>query len=552
MPKGISRITSIVPTIEGRQLLLLRSIGSLMGQQLPEGVEHEILISFDSQSEEQAKQTMEAVKALKYGTSTNAHIRLIRRTKGLSGVAEARNRALQEATGDVIYFLDDDDLALPSCLASLTEWMLSSQADFAAGDYQITEEDENGEVLSSTHISLSRTWLVYEQILVRNMVPMGAYLIRKDLIRRNFNPALQTLEDWLFLLDNIESCNVSLLDELVVDIRRASTRVGGHRNLTEYHPQQLRDHLLVYGLHPSTEVSEERGGWLERLEKLSNRIASTSFLLAENRTPDPLPAVIERGKIKYLILNKQETIQRSILQHGSFEGHLAMLTCNLIEQTGKAGDIVDVGANQGTYSIAVAKRLKTRRVHAYEAQKCVFMHLCANVLLNRCDNVSPHHLAIGNHEKHGSTVQVPALDPFHENYTGSVSIDREVVKMRRSIAGVAEPWDMATSFESVQLRELDELLVDVTIACIKIDVEGAELDVLKGAHNLLLVHKPLLLFESWSLEEFLHSQTQLLEHVVEQGYALLQIESDFLAYGPDQIAPEALVRCLRNSGLSVQ
>ena len=82
MPKGISRITSIIPTIEGRQLLLLRSIESLIIQQLPEGVEHEILISFDSLNKEQAKQIMDAVEALKDKTSTDTPIRLIHRTTG--------------------------------------------------------------------------------------------------------------------------------------------------------------------------------------------------------------------------------------------------------------------------------------------------------------------------------------------------------------------------------------------------------------------------------------------------------------------------------------
>jgi FkbM family methyltransferase len=552
MSRGISRITSIVPTIEGRRLLLLRSIGSLLDQELPEGLENEILISFDSLNQNEARQTLEAVVKLQGKASKRTYIRLISRSVGPGGVAEARNLALREATGEAIYFLDDDDITLPNSLSILAEWMRSSQAGFVAGDHRITEEDEGGSILSSTEFNLSRTWLIYEQLLVNNMVPMGAYLIRKDLIRRHFNPALRSLEDWLFLLDNINSSNVSICEELVVDIRRASTRAGGHRNPVEWDPQVLRDSLLIYGLHPSTELSNERAQRLQQLEKLSNRIASATMLIAENSTPDELPAVIGRGELKYLILNKQETIQRSIFLSGGFEEHLAMLTCHLIEQTNKQGDIIDVGANQGTYSLAVAKRLKDRTVHAYEAQKSVFMHLCANVLINRCTNITPHHLAIGHEQKQGRTVQVPVLDPYSENYIGSVSIDREVVEKRRGISGIAEPWDSATAYESVPLRELDQLLIDRTIACIKIDVEGIELDVLQGAHNLLQTQRPLLLFESWPLEEFHESQAQLLEHLVEQGYLLLRIDSDFLAYQPDQLDHETLVRCLRNSGLTVR
>jgi FkbM family methyltransferase len=48
----------------------------------------------------------------------------------------------------------------------------------------------------------------------------------------------------------------------------------------------------------------------------------------------------------------------------------------------------------------------------------------------------------------------------------------------------------------VELRRLDELIPeDITIDFIKIDVEGAEFGVLKGAEKLLLKDKPLIVFE---------------------------------------------------------
>jgi FkbM family methyltransferase len=48
----------------------------------------------------------------------------------------------------------------------------------------------------------------------------------------------------------------------------------------------------------------------------------------------------------------------------------------------------------------------------------------------------------------------------------------------------------------VELKKLDEVVgSDIKIDLIKIDVEGAEFNVLKGAKNLLKQHKPLVVFE---------------------------------------------------------
>jgi len=48
----------------------------------------------------------------------------------------------------------------------------------------------------------------------------------------------------------------------------------------------------------------------------------------------------------------------------------------------------------------------------------------------------------------------------------------------------------------VEKRTLDSIIpVNEIINCIKIDVEGGEFDVLKGAENLLKKHKPIILFE---------------------------------------------------------
>ena len=179
------------------------------------------------------------------------------------------------------------------------------------------------------------------------------------------------------------------------------------------------------------------------------------------------------------------------------------------------------------------------------------MHLCANVLINQCNTISATRVAIGNPTKKGQMARVPILDVYQENYTGSVSIDLDVVLKRRSIPGVAEPWDNADLFEDVSLLALDDLLAGSKVAFVKIDVEGTEFDVLKGCHNILSNSKPYLFFECWDLPGFEDTQAKLLEYVQGMNYELLRISTDFLAFCPDLIDREDLYCCLRGSGLTV-
>ena len=128
----------------------------------------------------------------------------------------------------------------------------------------------------------------------------------------------------------------------------------------------------------------------------------------------------------------------------------------------RAGDIVaDVGANIGDVAIVCARTVGPRgTVHAFEPHPRVFGWLGQNVELNRLENVQLTNAALG--ERDG------ALD---------VSNDRRDDMNRLLPAGGGI---------SVPVRRLDDLLEGAErIDLLKIDVEGFELFVLRGAPRVL-------------------------------------------------------------------
>ena len=128
----------------------------------------------------------------------------------------------------------------------------------------------------------------------------------------------------------------------------------------------------------------------------------------------------------------------------------------------RAGDVVaDVGANIGDVAIVCARTVGTRgRVHAFEPHPRVFGWLGQNVELNGLANVKLTNTALG--ERDGS------LD---------ISNDRrdDMNRLLPDGGGI-----------SVPVRRLDDLLQGVQrVDLLKIDVEGFELFVLRGAPRVL-------------------------------------------------------------------
>lgn len=97
-------------------------------------------------------------------------------------------------------------------------------------------------------------------------------------------------------------------------------------------------------------------------------------------------------------------------------------------------------------------------------------------------------------QRFGSEVQLLNYALGKEDTTTSFNF----VKTNPSYSGLKErkyPKQEQIEKIEVAVRRLDGLLPDEKIDLIKIDVEGAELDVLKGAETILKKEKPYLIFE---------------------------------------------------------
>ncbi len=169
--------------------------------------------------------------------------------------------------------------------------------------------------------------------------------------------------------------------------------------------------------------------------------------------------------------------------------------------------VLDVGAHAGYYTLLMAKQVgKDGKVIAFEPNRLVRELLLKNIKLNEYDYVTVSPFALFSRE--GTTV-LETLDSSN---------------MRLSLDSAA------SNKEQVVMREFDRCTIELgvdRVDLIKIDVEGAEFDVLQGMRELLDKHHPALLIEVHfeGLTQFGHTSPELLDFVRSFGYVIEPIWS---------------------------
>ncbi|MCU0561213.1 MAG: FkbM family methyltransferase [Desulfobacterales bacterium] len=152
---------------------------------------------------------------------------------------------------------------------------------------------------------------------------------------------------------------------------------------------------------------------------------------------------------------------------------------------------VDVGANLGIHALVLAACVgKGGKVHAFEPVPSICARLAENLKLNGVANVELHPEALGN----ASGEVVFDANPSDFNIgKGRVTSQGNVI---------------------VPIDTLDECLREepLPVSLIKIDVEGHELEVLKGGVDTLEKQRPVLVMEFNPSEYSLREIRQLIPH----------------------------------------
>lgn len=245
-------------------------------------------------------------------------------------------------------------------------------------------------------------------------------------------------------------------------------------------------------------ISKELPGW--------GRVYQT-FVGSYDKNPiwkDAAPHVI-RDKLcgYYRVVDLREWADRSLFFLKRWYDLEAALVVK--DFVGPGDHVVDVGANYGHFTMAAAAAVGPQgRVTSFEPNPGSFARLQTHIGLNRLSHVRPFQMGLSDAE--GTlTLSVPRIN------SGEASFG---------------PSDYDDIYQvSCRVGTLDDVIAGKAVDFIKIDVEGFECNVIKGARETISNSRPLVLTEvvDRHLERANSSRTDLLTLMKSLDYTPVSI-----------------------------
>ena len=340
---------------------------------------------------------------------------------------------------------------------------------------------------------------------ISGAAPLGGYLATLDRTARPAEAGLEALQvrlrvregtvglgllnadgtAFLEAVDGFESGDPAVVTFLIRGMQNVGSLVlrnAGHSavvvELLSAESFQLKDAAAIVNAHTFPDEVTPCAGWNRYYGRFGATAAEGVRQLVFEELREPMVMRWRHG-LQVLITPGEET-SRALFVSGAYEP-TSMLALQRFLFPGTV--LFDVGANIGLYTLVGSRHVgATGHVYAFEPSSRERAILEQNVTRNHCDNVTVIPAAAADRAGTG-TLRVAAGQHRGQNTLAptfaypSVSVARE---------------------ESVSLVSLDELWRAQTLRrpdVLKIDAEGSELRVLRGAMGLLRDAMPVVVFE---------------------------------------------------------
>jgi FkbM family methyltransferase len=203
--------------------------------------------------------------------------------------------------------------------------------------------------------------------------------------------------------------------------------------------------------------------------------------------------VSDREKVTFYLPHKRDYIQQIIIVKKSFY-ELTYLR-NIERYIDNKSVIIDIGSNIGNHAVYFGKIKNVKKMYLFEPNEDAFSVLKKNIQINGLNNITNlYDFALGS-----------------KNSKAEIDLDGSSLKnLGRTSIKESDKGD-------IEIKKLDNIeITEDTVDLIKIDVEGFEIEVIKGALETINRYKPVIWVEAFEnnyeiVKELLESESYYLK-----------------------------------------
>lgn len=228
-------------------------------------------------------------------------------------------------------------------------------------------------------------------------------------------------------------------------------------------------------------------------------------------------------KIKYVpgqglfYLTEKNDVVENHLRRGGWEKGVQKIMSQYLDPN---KNVIDIGAYVGSHTVHLAKALKDGVVYAFEPQWNIRRKLEGNLMLNEVKNARVFAYALGSENEKSHMNLSPKTNK------GATTICSSKINSTGSKCSLN-----TDKSRPIEIRTLDSFHFQ-NIGLIKIDVEGHELEVLKGAQQTLANSRPIIIIEIWNNE----NKQSRIDYLKDLNYSVTNIHGhDYLAIPKERL-----------------
>ena len=158
--------------------------------------------------------------------------------------------------------------------------------------------------------------------------------------------------------------------------------------------------------------------------------------------------------------------------------------------------IFDIGANIGTFATWMARTYLQGQIYAFEPQRSVFQILAGNMAINNFYNVWCYPCAMGDSN---SSIEIQEPDYFDNQDYGVFSLVQDKIVKKSQYRTVVDVVSLDWFVDHHHIPRVDLL---------KIDAEGMDVAVLRGAMGTIKSQKPVIFIEHCDNQRSIQDEIQ--------------------------------------------